>query len=405
MRCLLVCLVQLLLVASLSFSQDVAGPVHHVSRTLPVDSPRHELSAERPQEQHRTIAQPPATGLVAPSHTWQLLATLPQVILHDVSFPTAKVGYAAGEHGQIWKTTDGGNSWVQVLSAGDNYYFYGVATLSTKDIVISGFYDSNVTYGVFRWSHDGGSTWTGDLSFGSASLQRVRFVKGQDGLIMENPDYVFAHAEFTTDGGATLPDWTSVVSNPNGNGDWFDDQFSLLTNLHARASGINFCTSLTGGARWTCGASVDSIFDGPVFFLNDKYGWVGGGEISPNVEGWIHLTTNGGKSWTGRTLDGPWPIRSVLFLNSVGAGRWPGQCGKELVLVEPFVHPETERQAMEVGRCGSGGLLEHRSIAWLQVSCARAVVNSWCKPTDPDWKSTFDCAAWPLLAAQKASNQ
>jgi len=35
----------------------------------------------------------------------------------------------------------------------------------------------------------------------------------------------------------------------------------------------------------------------------------------------------------------------------------------------------------------------------------RAVVNSWRKPTDSDWKSTFDCAAWPLLAAQKASNQ
>jgi len=37
-------------------------------------------------------------------------------------------------------------------------------------------------------------------------------------------------------------------------------------------------------------------------------------------------------------------------LNSVGPGRWPGQCGKELVLVKPFLHPETERQATEGGR-------------------------------------------------------
>ena len=63
-------------------------------------------------------------------------------------------------------------------------------------------------------------------------------------------------------------------------------------------------------------------------------------------------------------------VSPVQCLNSAGPGRWPGQCGKELVLVEPFLHPETERQATEVGRCGSGGLLEHRSIAWLQVSCA-----------------------------------
>jgi photosystem II stability/assembly factor-like uncharacterized protein len=52
-----------------------------------------------------------------------------------------------------------------------------------------------------------------------------------------------------------------------------------------------------------------------VFFFNDTYGWVGGGEISPNVEGWTHVTTDGGKTWSGRTLDGPWPIREILFLN------------------------------------------------------------------------------------------
>jgi photosystem II stability/assembly factor-like uncharacterized protein len=43
---------------------------------------------------------------------------------------------------------------------------------------------------------------------------------------------------------------------------------------------------------------------------------VGGGEIAPNVEGWIHVTSDGGKTWSGRTLDGPWPIRSILFLDS-----------------------------------------------------------------------------------------
>jgi hypothetical protein len=58
------------------------------------------------------------------------------------------------------------------------------------------------------------------------------------------------------------------------------------------------------------------------------------------------------------------------FLNSVGPGLWSGQSGKELVSAGPFLHPETERQAAEVGRCGSGVLLEHRSIAWPQVPCA-----------------------------------
>ena len=48
-------------------------------------------------------------------------------------------------------------------------------------------------------------------------------------------------------------------------------------------------------------------------------------------------------------------FRAKEFFNSVGPGRWSGQSGKELVLAAPFMHPEMERQAMEVGRSGSGG--------------------------------------------------
>jgi hypothetical protein len=73
------------------------------------------------------------------------------------------------------------------------------------------------------------------------------------------------------------------------------------------------------------------------------------------------------------TLDGAYLVLRVSplqCLNSVGPGLWTGQSGKELVLAEPFLHPETEQQATEVGRCGSGVWLEHRSIAWSQVPCA-----------------------------------
>ena len=49
-------------------------------------------------------------------------------------------------------------------------------------------------------------------------------------------------------------------------------------------------------------------------------------------------------------------VQGKEFFNSKGPGRWSGQSGKELVLAAPFLHPEMERQAMEVGRSGSGGL-------------------------------------------------
>ena len=286
--------------------------VQHVSGVMPIAAPHRQLSAVR-AAQKPSITQPQESGAVA--HTWQLLATLPAAVIHDISFVTPAIGFVAGEHGQVWKTTDGGKTWTLVLNSDPNDYFYGVVALNLKDIVISGFYDSATTQaGVFRWSHDGGLTWTSDLTFGPTWLQRVRFANAKNGLIMNfgggnSPTNV----EFTSNGGKLLTDWKKAVSDPSGA--WFDQQFSLFPNLHARASGINFCTSLTGGSQWSCTPSVDPVFDGPVFFLNETKGWVGGGEISSPVEGWVHVTTDGGKTWTPRTLDGPWPIRSLLFLN------------------------------------------------------------------------------------------
>ena len=63
-------------------------------------------------------------------------------------------------------------------------------------------------------------------------------------------------------------------------------------------------------------------------------------------------------------------LSALECLPSRGPGLWSGQSGKELVSVGPFLHPETEQQATEVGRSGSGVWLEHRSLAWSQVPCA-----------------------------------
>jgi photosystem II stability/assembly factor-like uncharacterized protein len=250
------------------------------------------------------------------AHHWQLQATLPGAVIHDLSFASPTIGYAAAELGQVWKTTDGGKTWTEVLNLGGPYYFYGVSALNKDDVVISGFYDSSSFEGLIRWSHDGGQTWSDDIDLTPTGwLQRVRFPNGKDGLIMDLVGGADGNtAQYTTNGGARARNWKNVVDDPQGN--WFGLQFSLLSDLHARASGINFCTSTDDGAKWSCGASVDSVFDGPVFFLNNTDGWVGGGEISPNVEGWVHVTTDGGKTWTGRTLDGPWPIRELWFVNA-----------------------------------------------------------------------------------------
>ena len=299
-------------VAAAAQGTSVTGDsVHHVSAKMPVQGSTTELSADRPYvaPSSKPQVRPHSNG-----NTWTLQATLPGAVIHDISFSSALIGYAVAEGGQIWKTTDGGNNWALALNLGYPYYFYGVDAINAKNIVASGFYDSSTFYGFIRWSHDGGKTWGSDIVLTDTGwVQRVRFIK-KSGLILDLINGAENTAQYTSDGGAGVADWSSVVDDTDGG--WFGLEFSLLKNLHARATGVDFCSSLNAGAAWTCGPSVDSVFDGEVFFLNnDKDGWVAGGEISPNVEGWVHTTTNGGTSWSGRTLDGPWPIRELLFLN------------------------------------------------------------------------------------------
>ena len=238
------------------------------------------------------------------ANPWKLQATLPGAVIHDISFASADIGYAAAELGQVWKTVNGGATWKEIMNLQFPYYWYGVKALTAKDVVVAGFND-NALEGILRWSHDGGKTWTDDVVLTTTGWSfRVRFANKNDGLVLDGLNTQAANAaHVTTDGGAQASDWTENVPDPNGG--WFGNQFSLLSNLHARASGITYCTSKNGGAQWKCRPSIDSVFDGPTFFLNDTFGWVGGGEIAPNVAGWVHQTANGGKTWSGRSLNSP----------------------------------------------------------------------------------------------------
>lgn len=363
----------LILAIPATLAQTAGVNVQHVAARTPVQGFGYEMAAER----LATPSSPRTHEQVDPrANLWQKLATLPGAVVHDISFATSQVGYAAAELGQVWKTTNGGSNWTEVMNLGFPYYWYGVqASAKDNDVVVSGFNDSNFE-GILRVSHDGGQTWSSDIILTTTGWgNRIRYVNSQDSLEMDQLNLDAANAaHYTTDGGASASDWTAVVPDPSGG--WFGNQFSFLPNLHARASGITFCTSLNGGAAWTCGPSIDPVFDGPTFFKDDTFGWVGGGEISPNVEGWVHRTADGGNTWSGRTLDIGWPVREILFLTpnigwAVGGNVYTGVGGMYFSTDGGQTWSLDANTGAEMSSCARKGQGKH-----VQIWCAGYVLSN-----------------------------
>ena len=317
------------------------GTTRYVSEIRPVQGPSRVLAAQRSSA---VIGLPRRAALAPDAHPWRLQASLPGVVIKDLSFASPSVGYLAAELGQVWKTSDGGQTWTRVMNLGFPYYWYGVDALTETDVVVSGFNNSNFQ-GILRWSHDGGLTWSSDVILTTDGWSfRVRFADPDHGLVVDGLNLDAPNAAHdTTDGGQTAGDWTETI--PDSDGGWFGNQFSLLPTLRAWLSGITLCTSPDGGASWGCRPSVDPVFDGATQFVNGRDGWVGGGTISPAVEGWVHRTVDGGRTWSDRTLDGPWPIREIHFPPEEGLS------------MDPLPHP-----AHRVGRRRQQLLRRRRSV-------------------------------------------
>src|SRR5580698_9313490 len=168
----------LTVVFGLTLSATAADDVLHVSDRTPVLGHAHEMTAMRPA----TPSSPRGRDTVgSKANPWQLLATIPGAVIHDISFATPQIGYAAAELGQVWKTTNGGTNWTEIMNLGSPIYWYGVQAAGANDVVVSGFNDSNFE-GMIRFSHDGGQTWTSDIVLTTNGWgDRIRYVNSQDG--------------------------------------------------------------------------------------------------------------------------------------------------------------------------------------------------------------------------------
>ena len=285
--------------------------------TLENNSAKYSIYPSTNLSSPEILPQRQITNDNASAYNWNLFFSVPGKVFKDISFANPQVGYIVTELGAVYKTMNGGLNWVSKLNLGFPYYWYGVFALSPDTVIISGFNNQgNIHTGVVRWSYDGGTTWTPDITLyipgGVGWLDKVHFFNQNTGIVFAGTSGAI---HYTNNGGRDSTSWNYVQVNSDLG--WFAGNYDFQNSGNIYATGIHFAHSTNYGVNWSTFPSADNVFDGGTDFLdnNNNYGWTGGGQISSPVSGWVHRTTDGGTTWSQRLNTFSYPIRAVKFFN------------------------------------------------------------------------------------------
>ena len=217
----------------------------------------------------------PAAG----SRSWRVVAT------HD-----GVTVYAAVYGGVIYKSTDGGATWV-ALSSGGSRSWYGVATHDGLTVYAA------VYGGVIYKSADGGATWAA-LSSGSRTWCGVATHDGVTVYAVVWGGLIYKSA----DGGAT---WAALSS---GSRSWWGVATHDGVTVYAVVYGGVIYKSADGGATWVALSSGSRYWQGVATHDGvTVYAAVYGGVIYKSADGgatWAALSS-GSRNWYGvATHDG-----------------------------------------------------------------------------------------------------
>ncbi len=236
-------------------------------------------------------------------------------LISSITMATSTTGYALGSDNKLFKTTDGGNTWLQLtntnLQAFTSLYFFdanngwacggdfvqqttdGGVTWVTKILSSGSFFGSiyfvSPTQGWVAGYHgkilkttDGGMNWS-DISVSNINTFHKIYFRNA------NLGWALTPAEFykTTDGGNT---WTNVYSPSNNT--IYDFEFTDDNTGFISGSGGFLLKSIDGGGTWTpINSGVPNELE-DISFIDGNTGWICG------RGGQIIKTTNSGDSWT-----------------------------------------------------------------------------------------------------------
>ncbi|MCH3882506.1 T9SS type A sorting domain-containing protein [Tenacibaculum aquimarinum] len=213
----------------------------------------------------------------------------PGEAIYDFHFLDENNGFATGDHGATYKTNDSGTSWVQIFF--QNGFVYNTSMYGIY------FQDNNIGYatgarGRIIKTIDGGNTWT-PHSENYNDFRQLQFINSNIGYA-QSGSYFYK----TTDSGdnwnlvGALSLGTSVLA-----GDFTFVNESIGYATTASTYGGHVFKTTDGGVTWIAlNNGYDIIDEGitSIFFLDENIGFISGGFNSKKVM----KTVDGGANWT-----------------------------------------------------------------------------------------------------------
>ncbi len=272
--------------------------------------------------------------------------------LHDVQFVKTQTGWAVGDHGVIWKTTDGGTTW-DLQRSGVKCTLRSACFLTDRVGWVAG--GESIPYahqgvGVLLVTTDGGSTWQPIGGPDLPELRRVKFFTQTHGVIVGEPNSRYASGVLhTTDGGKT---WQAAAGESLGNwraADFLSHEQGALAGLRGQhalygngrlgktklgslgLSGLYGLKLLPGGEGWLVGdgglilhqergsivwqtpaatppREVRNLFDFRTVAARGKKVWVAG---EPGTVVWH--SPDAGQTWVRHSTHQTLPIAALCF--------------------------------------------------------------------------------------------
>lgn len=246
-------------------------------------------------------------------NSWATLVTGTNERFYSICFINELKGFAVGDNKTALQTVDGGLNWTALnlvpLSSIFHYRFVSFLDDTTGFIAGGAFSGSSIAdSGVVYKTTDAGISWTQLLTTGSAgTVYSCTFISPNAGYASEYGGKV--HKTF--DGGNS---WTSVqlgTNNTPNDVHFINDSAGFYTTTMDGS----LWTTVDSGNTWSLRPSLAPEMISRMAFYDDTTGFAVGGNVATNTAT-VLMTNNAGATWSPSTINGSAPRLNEVDFNT-----------------------------------------------------------------------------------------